>query len=441
MLNYNLLASKIESIVGSEYLSYSQEGFLDFTVDGKVPRLLVYPANSDEVSAILRVANEEVASICTRSQGTKIGIGNIPKSMDIMLFISRSGRILEHDSGNLTVTLEAGVKLSELQSLLKDKKQFLPLDPMFSSRCSIGGVAASNSNGPRRLRYGSVRDLLIGMKAVLPTGEKIKAGGKVVKNVAGYDMCKLFVGSFGTLGIITEATFKLYPIPEVQKTVLLSLENSAQAFELISRLLESVVLPSSLVVLNFSTLNVLSRKSDISFGENTCCLVLRLEGFEESVQREYDEIRKMGIRYTRILEGPEQEGFWTELSDFSYLSRSNFRFKVSVPTSITFDIFNNFEGYSKKLGFNINLISHAGNGIVYGFLSTEEMDKVIQFINELGSYSARAGGYFVVESAPTETKEKINIWGRIPDDIKIMRNIKERFDPKGLLSPGRLLRL
>ncbi len=439
MPDYELLTSKIEHIVGREYLYYSHGGFLDFAVDGKVPGLLVYPANLDEVSAILRVANEEVASICPWSQGTKIVIGNIPKSLDIILFTSRLNNVIEHDQGNLTVTLEAGVKLSELQSLIKDKKQFLPLDPMFSSRCSIGGVIASNSNGPRRLRYGSVRDLLIGIKAVLPTGEGIKAGGKVVKNVAGYDMCKLFVGSFGTLGIITEATFKLYPLPEVEKTVLLSFENSAQAFEFISRLLESVVLPSSLEALNYSTIKVLSKKIDISFMENTCCLVIRLEGFEESVKRECDEIQKMGIGYARILEGPEQEGFWTELSDFPYLVGSNFRFKVSAPTSITFDIFNKVDEYSKNLGVSISLISHAGSGIVYGFLSTEEVDKLIQFINELGSHVAEAGGYFVVESASTEIKHKVNIWGHLPGGVEIMRKIKGSFDPKGLMSPGRLL--
>ncbi|MGH7802593.1 MAG: FAD-binding oxidoreductase [Thermodesulfobacteriota bacterium] len=439
MPDYDLLISKIEHIVGREYLYHSHGGFLDFAVDGKVPRILVYPANSDEVSAILRVANEEEASICPWSQGTKIVIGNIPKSLDIILFTSRLNKVIEHDQGNLTVTVEPGVKLSELQGLLKGKKQFLPFDPMFSSRCSIGGVIASNSNGPRRLRYGSVRDLLIGIKAALPTGERIKAGGKVVKNVAGYDMCKLFVGSFGTLGIITEATFKLYPLPEVEKTVLLSFENSAQAFEFISRLLESVVLPTSLEALNYSTLKVLSKKIDISFMENTCCLVIRLEGFEESVKRECDEIRKTGIDYVRVLEGPEQEGLWTELSDFPSLAGANFRFKVSAPTSITFDVFNKVEEYSKNLGVSINLVSHAGSGIVYGFLSTEEMDKLIQFINELGSYVAEAGGYLVVESASTEIKHKVNIWGHLPGGVEIMRKIKGSFDPKGLMSPGRWL--
>ncbi len=438
MPNYDVLTSKIERIVGSENIKHSEEGFSDFGVDGKAPRLIVSPANPDEISEILRVANEEGASICTRSQGTKMDVGNTPRSMDIMLCMFRLGCILEHDSGNLTVTTEAGVRLSELQKALGDKKQFLPLDPMFSSSCSIGGVLASNSNGPRRLRYGSVRDLLIGLKAVLPTGERIRAGGKVVKNVAGYDMCKLFVGSFGTIGIIIEATFKLYPLPEVQKTVLLPLESPSKAFELVSLLLDSLVLPSSIEVLNYSTLNALSSKADLSFREGASCLAIRLEGFQESVKREISEISKMGIGYTRILEEPEQEEFWTVLSDFYHKSGSNFRFKASVPISIASSVFSKVEEYSKNLGLSMKLISHAGNGIVYGFFSAEELDKLIRFINELGSYTEKAGGYLVVESAPTEIKEKINIWGYLPEGIKIMRNIKERFDPKGIMSPGRL---
>jgi glycolate oxidase FAD binding subunit len=437
MPNYSVLTPKLERIVGSENIRHSEEGFSDYAVDDKAPRIIVYPDNSDEISAVMRVVNEEGVSVCLLSQGTKIGIGNIPRGVDILLCMCRWGRIIEHDQGNLTVTVEAGVKLSELQKALGDKKQFLPLDPMFGSKSSIGGIVASNSNGPRRLRYGSVRDLLIGMKAVLPTGEKIKAGGKVVKNVAGYDMCKLFVGSLGTLGIITEATFKLYPLPEVQKTILLSLESSSRAFELVSSLLDSLVFPSALEVLNYSALDVLSSRIDISFRENPCCLAVRLEGFKESVQRGYDEIRKMGIVCTRILEGQVQEKFWTELSEFHYISGSNFRFKASVPASITPDVFDIVEEYSKNLGFNANLISHAGNGILYGFFSTGEPDKVIQFMNDLGSYTAKAGGYFVVESAPTEIKKRINIWGHIPDGIKIMRNIKERFDPKDVMSPGR----
>jgi glycolate oxidase FAD binding subunit len=437
--NYELLSPKLERIVGSENLRYSEEGFLDFAIDGKVPRLILHPSGPDEISEILQVANEEEASVCPWSQGTKIGIGNTPKSLDIILSMPRLGRIIEYDHANLTVTVEAGVKLSKLQKVLKEKKQFLPLDPMFSSVCSIGGVVGSNSNGPRRLRYGSVRDLLIGIKAVLPTGEKIKSGGKVVKNVAGYDMCKIFIGSFGTLGIITEATFKIYPIPEVERTVLISVDNPDQAFELALSLLDSVILPSSLEVLNPSALRILSEEFPISLRENSFYLVLRLEGFRESVEREINEVQKMSKCSAKILEGREQDGLWMAVSDFSYLSRANFRFKSSVPVSNTLDLFRNCEASSANLGFKINLISHAGSGIIYGFLSAEETDKVIQFIDQSNSYATKLGGYFVVESAAFEIKERINIWGYLPSSVSIMRSLKEKFDPKGLMSPGRVL--
>ncbi len=433
------LLSKVERIVGSENLSYSQEGFLGFAVDGKIPRLIINPSSPDEISEILRVANEEWASICPWSQGTKIGIGNIPTNVDIILSISRLSRIIEYDHGNLTVTVEAGVKLSELQKALEEKKQFLPLDPMFSSMCSIGGIIASNSNGPRRLRYGSVRDLLIGIKAVLPTGEKIKGGGKVVKNVAGYDMCKLFIGSFGTLGIITEATFKLYPIPEAEKTVLVAAGKPAQAFELASSILDSVIIPSSLDVINPSTLRVFSGKLNISFREDSFYLAVRLEGFRESVEREINEIQKISDCDLKILEGSEQYRFWTALSDFSYLSGSNFRFKSAVPISSSFDVFKSFEESSASSGFKMNLISHAGSGIIHGFLRTEDIDKLIQFINGSNSYMAKIGGYFVVESATLQIKEKINVWGYLPGGINIMRSLKEKFDPKGIINPVRLL--
>jgi glycolate oxidase FAD binding subunit len=433
------LVKKIERIVGSENLLYSKEGFSDFAVDGKVPKSIVNPSSPDEISGILRIANEEECSICPRCEGTKIGIGNIPKSVDIVLSMSRLRRTVEYDHGNLTVTIEAGVNLSDLQKALEDKRQFLPIDPMFRSMCSVGGVISSNSNGPRRLRYGSVRDLLIGMKAVLPTGEKIKAGGKVVKNVAGYDMCKLFIGSFGTLGVITEATFKLYPLPELEKTVLVSLDKSAQAFELVSSILDSVIFPSSLDVLNPSVLEVLSSNLGIVFRENSLCLAVRLEGFRESVEREIGEIQRMSRCDVTIIEGSKQNEFWMTLSDFPHLLQSNFRFKASIPISATFEAFKSFDESSANLGFKINLISHAGNGIIYGFLRTEEMDKLTEFIDQSNSYTAKSGGYFVVESAPVKIKEKINVWGHLPGGVNIMRILKEKFDPKGIMNPGRLL--
>ncbi|MER3447572.1 MAG: hypothetical protein C4291_12395 [Candidatus Dadabacteria bacterium] len=430
---------KIEQIVGSENLLYSQEGFPDFAVDGKVPSLVVHPSGPDEISEILWFANEEGYSVCPRSQGTKIGIGNIPKSVDIILSMSRLRRIVDYDHANLTVTVESGVKLSDLQKVLEDKRQFIPIDPMFSSMCSVGGIISSNSNGPRRLRYGSVRDLVIGMKAVLPTGEKIKAGGKVVKNVAGYDMCKLFIGSFGTLGVVTEATFKLYPLPELEKTVLVFFNESAQAFEIASSILDSVVFPSSLNVLNPSVIEVLSGNLGIAFRENSFCLVVRLEGFRESVEREVREIQKMSGPNVRILGSSEQKRFWMVLSDFSHLSQSKFRFKASVPISTTLDAFKNFDEYSASLGSKINLVSHAGSGIIYGFLRTGDMDKLIGFIDQSNSYTAGLGGYFVVESAPIEIKEKINVWGYLPGGVNIMQILKEKFDPKGIVNPGRLL--
>jgi glycolate dehydrogenase FAD-binding subunit len=433
------LVKKLERIVGSENLLYSQEGFSDFAIDRKVPKLIAHPSSPDEISEILRVANEGGYSICPRSQGTKIEIGNIPKSVDIVLLMSRFGRTIEHDYANLTVTVEAGMKLTELQKLLEDKGQFLPIDPMFGTMCSIGGIISTNSSGPRRLRYGSVRDLLIGMKAVLPTGEAVKAGGKVVKNVAGYDMCKLFIGSFGTLGVISEATFKIYPLPELEKTVLVSLDKYAQTLELASCILNSMILPSSLCVLNPYTLEVLSNDHGILFREDLSCMAIRLEGFRESVEREISEIQKMSSRGIRILESSEQNEFWMALSDFSYLSQSNFRFKATFPVSATSDAFKNFDESSENLGFRINLISQVGSGIIYGFLWTEETDKLIEFIDQSNFYVVKSGGYFVVESAPVTIKEKINVWGHLPGGVDIMRRIKEKFDPNGIINPGRLL--
>ena len=149
-------------------------------------------------------------------------IGNPPTRLDVVVDLSRMNRVIEHDDANLTATVEAGISINRLQQVIAERNQFLPFDPPCALRASVGGTVAANLNGPRRSFYGNVRDLVIGMRVALATGEHIKAGGKVVKNVAGYDMCKLFVGSFGTLGIITEITVRMAPLPEASATLLAS---------------------------------------------------------------------------------------------------------------------------------------------------------------------------------------------------------------------------
>src|SRR5207249_1217396 len=206
------------------------------------------PKDTDELCAILRVCDASGAAVIPWGGGTAMHWGNPPSRADVVISLEQFNRLVEHDDANLTATVQAGMRVAALQELLGGRHQCLAVDPPDTQHSTIGGTAAANINGPRRMAYGGVRDLVIGMKMVLATGEQVKAGGKVVKNVAGYDLCKLFVGSLGTLGIITEVTFRMAPRPESAASFLAS-GSLAQCIRFVGQIFSSPLLPAAVTLI------------------------------------------------------------------------------------------------------------------------------------------------------------------------------------------------
>ena len=192
------------------------------SVAGIQPQVVVEPANETEIAAVLAFANKNGLRVLVRGGGTQLDMGLPPRGGDILLSTARLNRIVEHVPGDLVVIAEAGLPLATLQEALAKTNQWLALDPDLAPEATIGGLVATNATGPRRLRYGGVRDQIIGIHVVLPDGTIAKGGGKVVKNVAGYDLPKLFTGAMGTLGVIVSATFRLYPLPVASRTMHIS---------------------------------------------------------------------------------------------------------------------------------------------------------------------------------------------------------------------------
>ena len=199
------LAQRLSASLGSDAITAEESQLAEHAVDGAMPKLICTPATAEQVAAAVRICSEAQATLAPWGGGTAMSLGNPPRTLDVVVKSTRLNRVIDHDHANLTATVQSGITLNALQSALAPHKQFVPFDPPLPERSTVGGIVAANLNGPRRSSYGSVRDLVIGMKVVLASGETIKAGGKVVKNVAGYDMCKLFTGSLGTLGIISRS--------------------------------------------------------------------------------------------------------------------------------------------------------------------------------------------------------------------------------------------
>jgi glycolate oxidase FAD binding subunit len=210
MTGTDLLDDLRQAIPGVRLLCGGSDGY---EVDGLRPAAVAQPGDADEVAAVLRLASTRGWAVVPRGGGTMIDLGNPPARLDLVLDLTGMNRLIEHRPRDLTVTVEAGMSVAALQEELAKHGQMLALDPPLAQRATVGGVLAANAWGPRRQRYGTARDLLIGSRAVLADGTRVRSGGKVVKNVAGYDLNKLFIGSTGTLAVLVEATFKLAPIP------------------------------------------------------------------------------------------------------------------------------------------------------------------------------------------------------------------------------------
>ncbi len=414
------LAQRLIAALEPGAVSFDEDRLAAHKIEGKQPTLLCTPSTRDQVSAALRVCSEAAASVIPWGGGTAMALGNPPRQVDVVLATARLNLVLDHDAANLTVTVESGISLAALQNLLAEEGQFVPFDPPFPERSTIGGIVAANLNGPRRSCYGSVRDLVIGMKVALISGEQIKAGGKVVKNVAGYDMCKLFVGALGTLGVITEATLRLAPVPESAATVIVS-GTSAQARQFVHDLSRSLLLPAAIFLSNQSA-------------TERWQVAIWCEGFHETVARSQHDLADLGAQVgmkPQFLSAEDHGEFWQSLQNFP-LHSGRLVFRITVPRAEVFDVVQ-----ALRMWHDPTIISDTVTGTIW--LACEPTKASVQRFSELASMARARGGHAVIFAAPSALKQGFEVWGESPPTISLMRDIKQQFDPKGLLNAGRFL--
>src|SRR6266568_2660423 len=244
------LAASIQEYAPGAQVTTETDALRNYAIDGLLPRLVVTPATVEEVAQVVALTNQQDLTLLTRGGGSRMSLGAPPERIDVLLETNQLTRLLEHEAPDLTCQIEAGLTLAALQAQLATKGQWLALDPPDAEQSTLGGILASNASGPKRLRYGTARDLVIGLRVVQATGEVAKSGGRVVKNVAGYDLNKLYIGSLGTLGIIVEANFKLQPFPIKERTLLLTFANIQDTMHSVTSLLSSLLTPSALELLD-----------------------------------------------------------------------------------------------------------------------------------------------------------------------------------------------
>jgi len=382
---------------------------------------------------------------------TKQRMGGTPLDIDLVISLRGLNRVTDYQTADLTVTVEAGLRLDALAAALGARGQMLPLDaPFTAAGATIGGLMATNSSGPRRLGYGSARDMAIGVHFVTSDGMLVKSGGKVVKNVAGYDMIKLLVGSFGTLGIITGATFKVFPDARSSATFVLGFSTVQQALQARNRILNSALIPQAL---DFVDAGAADWLQEDALSASPFSLVAGVAGPEPMVERVRRDlpllVHAAGVKTVSCLTGESEQNLWSAIRELTPTVLARWPgaaiVKASVPLSQVGNLIERALQIASKNRLALATLARAGAGIVYCYFRPESdqdsaswIEHICKACESLLGEAGRLGGSAVIEWCPSEVKKKISLWEPLGDDFPMMRRLKAQLDPAGILNPGRL---
>ncbi len=383
------------------------------------PSCIVYPQTQTELAKVVAESYRNKCRILVCGSGSKLNWGGLATGIDVVISTKRINRLIEHADGDLTVTVEAGMKFGELEAILANTNQFIALDPTARPEATIGGIIATSDTNSLRQRYGSVRDQLLGITFVRADGQLAKAGGRVVKNVAGYDLMKLFTGSYGTLGIITQATFRLYPVQEASATAVLTGTASAIA-EATSILRGSALTPTQA--------DLLSTQMVTSLGLGTGLgLIARFQSISESVKEQSNRLLEVGQKLGLvgvIYLGIDETNLWELLQKIHSSSSSEIILcKIGVLPTAAVEVLTQAE-----IGF-----VHMSSGL--GILQFADGQRIEEVRNLCQKYN----GFLTILAAPIAVKQKLDVWGYGGNGLELMRGIKKQFDPENILSPGRFV--
>ena len=432
----------LRSIVGPTHVLTGAD-CAPYVLDGRTPEAVALPGSKEEVAAILLVTAEAKMPVVPWGGGTRMGIGAPPKSLGLVLVLKRLNRLLEHEPGDLTATVEAGMTLAALQRELGRRGQWLSLDPAHAEEATMGGILSSNAAGPRRHLYGSCRDLLIGVTVVTAAGSIVKGGGKVVKNVAGYDLPKLFIGAFGTLGVIVEATVKLRPRPDADRLVIARFARLKEAGAAARAVMGSDLLPSALDLLDGEALRALGQG-----GADGAALLIRIDGIPEQVEWQCAEVERLlrpqGLGDMRVLDGAARDTMWRArggLGRGAYPETAAVMRWVVLPAQVA-NVMEQGTAVAQRAGLGAALSAHAGAGIIEAVLAgggRADATSVAGVLSEWREMVRATGGQALIESAPLAVKERVPVWDDPGPSLRIMQRIKSQLDPNGLLNPGRFV--
>lgn len=451
------VVDELIKIVGNENVSTETTDKIthsyDATQEEHLPDVVVFASSTDQVSKVVKLAVKRKIPVLPRGAGSGFTGGSLPIHGGIVLALSGMDKILEIDTDNLTAEVEPGVVTAELQRQVEKIGLFYPPDPASKEYSTLGGNVAECAGGPRCVKYGVTKDYVLGLEVVTPTGDIIRTGGKTLKNVVGYDLTKLFVGSEGTLGIITSITLKLIPKPAAKKTMLVQFETIDGAAQAVSAIIGAKIIPTTLEFLDAATIDCIRDKSDIVLLEKCqAILIIEVDGepavLNDQAERILSIVQPYAVLDTRIATTDEDsEEIWKVRRIVSPSLRKvnpdKFNEDIVVPRSKVPDMIRALESISKKYQVPIVNFGHAGDGNIHVNVMvdmTEEgmKEKIEIIMEEVFAAAVSLRGSISGEHGIGTSKAKYMSMELNRETIEYMQKIKAALDPHNILNPGKI---
>jgi glycolate oxidase FAD binding subunit len=446
---------ELTAIVGEAHVEPSRA---QSEINGVAPATVVSPSSPEEVAAVLRLANDRGLVVATAGGFTKQDIGGVPERVDILLRTTRMSGIEHYDPGDLTVGINAGTPFAQVQQQLAVHGQWLPCDAANLDRASIGGLLATAAAGPLRSAFGGMRDFCIGIQFATAEGKIAKGGGRVVKNVAGYDLMKLLIGSYGSLAVITKANFKVFPKPQCTRTFVCAFASLDEALKFRSLVFRSPLTPLCLEIMSprafeyvcdpptvrhpddYAPAQPVSSPSSFSAWQ----IMLRAAGSDKVLARYASELSSA---VTRELNGTEEETFWSWVSRFEYAVLNRHRNAMVMYSHLALQnvgpAIQALERAAPDYNFVPAVLGRAATGnLVMAFMPLSvDPPSAMQYANCASALRGMfpPGSSAEVAHCPTEAKLHFDVWGSTPTDVGMMRAVKQAIDPNNILNRGRFI--
>lgn len=451
------IARKLRSIVGEAHFRDDMEARVAHSYDGtpmlqSLPDGVIYPGDTKQVSEIMKVLSEHKIPIVSRGSGSNLCGGTVPVEGGIVMVMHRMNRLLEIDKDNLTAVVQPGMITAQFIEQVEKEGLFYPPDPSSMKISTIGGNIAENSGGLRGLKYGTTKDYVLGLEAVLANGQIIRTGGKLVKDVAGYDLTKLLVGSEGTLAIITEATLKLIPPPKHKQTMLAIYSDLYGAARTVSKIIAAKITPATLEIMDRPTIRVVEDFAKLGLPlDAEAVLLIEQDGDPEGVEQDMRKIEEICRQEQAVIQTAsnreEAEKLLTaRRSAFTALARirpTTILEDATVPRSKIAEMVQRINQIAEKYDVQIATFGHAGDGNLHPTATTdarlpEEIERVEAAFEEIFAASIELGGTITGEHGVGIVKAPYLEWKVGEAGVELMKGIKRVFDPDNLLNPGKM---